>query len=314
MLTAAGGQSIRDIKFEQPLRLKSRTSLQTVVDSSKKDPSSENEVDQAESDSRKRIAIYSSEVESTHWVRHCTAKISSELSEMPGKIEPEAVAAELGSVVKKEEFYAALAELGLNYGTTFQCNEEICFSRTEVFVKLRSHGDIRGCQVPPPVLDAAFHSLAVGMVLGDEEALFLPVEIGRFDLWDTLPEGDIWCHAIWTQPEGSLRVADLVLYGPDGSPFAKVSDLRLKEIDRAALRKMSGSGVDRLLYQMDWKPVQTKVQPRESGNWLLVQFANDNDSECNPLGAALQQANQNVTSIRVSPRATFLEEPKGYRD
>ena len=252
-------KSIGNIKFEQPLQIRERSSLQTVVRT------------ESSNDGGPRIEIYSSPVERTDWARHCSATILDETSADPDPVPLQEIKERLGDPIGKEIFYSSLQELGLDYGHTFQGNEELRYSKDEVLTRLYSAADVRGCELSPPVLDAAFHSLAAGMVAGDETSLFLPLEIGQFDLWKSMPDTEIWCHAKWTQPEGALRVADLTLCDEKGNPFAQITDLRLKEIDPSVLRKMSGQGVERLIYKTDWKPIEVQDESGKGRTWLVVE-------------------------------------------
>ena len=57
--------------------------------------------------------------------------------------------ATISETVSPEEFYRKMADLGLNYGPSFQTIESLRCSTTEVLAHLKTSGDVRGYTIPP---------------------------------------------------------------------------------------------------------------------------------------------------------------------
>ena len=146
-----------------------------------------------------------------------------------------------------------MSELGLAYGSAFQTIDSLATSDGGVLTQLSSKSDVRGYAIAPPLLDGCIHSLAVGILDDDNGDLFLPVGIKRVQFHSAASD-EVWCHAVWTKPDGDVRTADLTLYDGDGNVIAELEELTVRQVNRAALRKMGGSGSERLLYEMQWQP------------------------------------------------------------
>ncbi len=252
-----GFQPITDAKFEQPLSPSARTALQTVVRSD---------------DSGRTIETYSAAGESGSWSRHFTATLaapSEAAPEQPASIDLEQLKSEFSNNVEADSFYAGMAELGLSYGSAFQTIDTIATSDSGVLAQLSGKSDVRGYNIAPPLLDGCIHSLAVGILDGDDENLFLPVGIKRVHFYNSVDD-EIWCHARWTKPDGDVRTADLTLYDADGNVIAELEELTVRQVNRAALRKMGGSGSARLLYEMQWQPYRLPAASSNKRRWMLV--------------------------------------------
>ena len=57
----------------------------------------------------------------------------------------------------------------------------------------------------------------------------------------------------WKQNEGKIRTADLILFAASGQVVAEIEELKVQQVSVAALRQMSGSGSERLVYELDWQ-------------------------------------------------------------
>ena len=188
--------------------------------------------------------------------------------------------------------------MGLSYGPKFQTISKVHFSETEVLTELKNNGDVRGFNIPPTILDGALHSLAIGLLRDDDTHLFLPVAIGRMQFYKAV-EDSAYCHAQWKQNEGTNRTADLAIYTADGSLALKITDLQVQQVSLAAMRRMSGSGAERLVHHFAWKPHRFNSEPVEKTNWLLI--ANEGLAEFSEnLDALLEEKGHQ--SKRVAPQ------------
>ena len=259
-IAAAGSDQIKDVVFEQPLRPTGRTALQTIIRSGE--------------DSQKTIETFSNSAGSSTWTRNFTAKIIGATGPRPDPIDREALSTACTESAEPKDFYAKMQELGLNYGPKFQTIESLNYSKSEVLTRLTTNGDVRGFTIPPTLLDGALHSLAVGLLREDDGNLFLPVSIGRVKCYQPI-ENEIWCHAKWKQQEGKIRAADLVLFTDTGQVAVEIEDLKVQQVSVAVLRRMSGSGSERLIYELNWQNFRLPASNTKAKKWVVVNGSGD---------------------------------------
>ncbi len=255
-LAATDMAQLNDVKFEQPLRPSARTAMQTVI--------------KTDSDKNRTIQTFSAPAESSAWTRHFTATATPDKPQpKQATVSLEQLRAQPGEEVAAVQFYAGMNELGLNYGPNFQTIQQLHVSQSGVLATLKTQGDVRGYLIPPPLLDGAIHSLAVGLLKEDGDSLFLPVGMKRVCLYAAV-EDELICHAQWTQPDGEFRTADLVLMDVGGKVVGEIEELQVQQISRSALRQISGSGSARLLYEMQWQDFRLPAPNETARNWLIV--------------------------------------------
>ena len=264
-LAATEMAQLHDVKFEQPLRPTARTAMQTVI--------------KTDAEKNRVIETFSCPAESSAWTRHFTATTSpasptvAATDEALVKDEPkltlEQIRSQPSETVSAESFYAGMSELGLNYGPNFQTIQTLNVNESGVLATLATQADIRGYIIPPPLLDGAIHSLAVGLLKEDGDSLFLPVGMKRVRLLAEVKE-ELICYAKWTQPDGELRTADLTLMDTDGNVVGEIQSLQVRQTSRSALRQLSGSGSARLLYEMQWQNFRLPAPSETKRNWLIV--------------------------------------------
>lgn len=258
-LAATDLAQLHDVKFEQPLRPMSRTALQTVIKTST-----------VEGEKNRTIETFSRPAESSAWTRHfTTSATTAKPAPKATEVSLEQLRSQPGEKVSAQKFYAAMAELGLNYGPSFQTIQQLRVNQSGVLATLATQGDVRGYLIPPPLLDGAIHSLAVGLINEDGDSLFLPVGMKRVSLYAAV-ENKLICHAKWTKPDGEFRTADLVLMDGDGKIVGEIESLQVQQVSRSALRQISGSGSARLLYEMQWQNFRLPAPVETNRNWLLV--------------------------------------------
>lgn len=288
-LAASAGRTVEDLVFEQPLRPAGRTAMQTVV--------------RTGDDNRENLETYSCGSESSEWLRHFTAVVSGKESPRPAKVDLDALQKEMSEEVEVSGFYEKLREIGLNYGAAFQAVKSLQISDESILARLSTNGDVRGFQIPPPILDAALHSLAVGLLKDDDGNLFLPVGMKQVAGFHAV-EGDVWCHAVWTQNEGRVRTADLTLFADDGSVLLTIHELKVQQVSREVLRQMSGVGAERLLHSIQWKTLRLPAADKTPRRWMVVN-GGGTSANSSVLTQALQDAGHDVVAVNTSQGAGF---------
>ena len=281
-LEAAQLGPVTELTFEQPLRPTARTALQTIL----KD----------REDGSKSVEIYSSAAGEDAWARNFAATLSADKATKPERLDRTALEARCPESTSPAEFYHRLHEIGLTYGPTFQVVSSLRYSQEEVLAHLSMQGDIRGFNLAPTVLDGALHCLAVGLLHEAEDQLFLPVAIGRVELFHPV-ESDLWCHARWNQSEGKQRSADISLFTEDGQVVATIENLQVQQVSRAALRQLSGAGAERLIYELNWQPMKLPPVSTQSRHWLVVHADQAESSVAESIASHLSAQGHRVTQL-----------------
>ena len=291
-IEAAGNQAVENVAFEQPIRPTGRTALQTVL--TKGDDSEPSE-----------LKVFAREANSQNWVRHFSGQLrADDDSSTPEKFDLDEIKSRLPETDTPETFYRKLNDMGLNYGPAFRCIAQLHFSETEVLTHLQVQGDVRGYNIPPTLLDAALHSLAVGLLKSADDHLFLPVGMGRIKSFAAI-ESEAWCYATWKQNEGKIRTADVTLISTAGEVLLKIDDLKVQQVSLAAMRQMSGIGAERLVYDLQWKPTRLSATKLESKKWLVA-YSNESNFAGQLQEKLVEQGHQ-ITKVNLAEPFTEKE-------
>ena len=308
-LAAGQGNALSEIRFAQPLQLSGRTSLQTIVNRKSGD---------AETGAVTTVESYSLAADQKTWVNHFKSHLES-VSERPETRNLADIQARCTDELATADFYAAMTDLGLQYGPAFQVIQSLHLSDSAVLTKLSATGDARGYHVVPALLDGALHSLAAMLLKGSESDLFLPVGIEKLACFESVTE-DVWCHASWStesaagdseadstaKPAGDVRFADLELLNDQGEVLLTITKLKVQKLDRAAMRRMSGGGTQRLIYGLTHKPYSLPAAPISDTNWLLV--ADSGDDVADALQQQLSDGGQHVVRGQIDTATDQLLE------
>ncbi len=280
LAATAGAADLKEIAFEVPLRLAQSTCVQTVLRKMPEEPA--------------MIEVYSTATPSGPWMRNFKAQAHPTSPDRPEVIDLKEILARCPQEIDVEEFYAEMSGLGLQYGKQFQTVRALHKGQNEVLVELQPAGDILGCVIPPTLLDGAFHSLAA--FLGHEDAtLFLPVGIERLRCFDKV-DAEVYCLARLEAADGEQRSAALTLFDATGRVLLQIEGLKLRQVSRAALRQMAGSGPGRLIYSLQWRPAALTDINHSHDNWLVV--GDDCGDDCG-MAAALTKLGQRCVRLFV---------------
>jgi len=92
--------------------------------------------------------------------------------------------------------------------------------------------------------------------------------------------------------------------------FARIDGLKLRKVSRSALRQLVGSGIERLIYRIDWRPGVLPDPATTISQWLVVRDRNRNK---HPLTTTLEQRGHRCVEVALSLDASKLPEP-AWRD
>lgn len=277
-----GAEVLENLNFEMPLMVSGPTTMQTVV--RKGDQGS--------------IEIYSNEGAGQPWVRNVSAGIGAGRKNPAGKVLRSEIESVCTETADPAAFYQMFASLGIHYGTEFQTIRSLRYNDSEVLARLELSGDHRGYFLPPMLLDGAFQCLAVGLLRDADSSLFLPVGIESYENFSSAAigssAGGLWCHGKWHETEGDMRTADLTLFDDAGNVVVRLGKLKVRAVNRTALRQMTGSGSDRLLYDIQWREGELPPLNNRFSQWLVVGESPDWNET---IGSSLSEKGQHVISV-----------------
>ena len=282
-IAATEGRVLSDLIFEQPLQPKTRVTMQTVTRKVKGGEDS--------------LEIFSSSDHQRQWTRHLTGKIGNPVGAATS-VDREALEARLPESVDPLEFYQTMDKLGLNYGPEFQTIQSIRHTDKESLTHLKTESDVRGFHISPPLLDGAFHGLAIGLQQGGEEHLFLPVGIEQLEFHRPV-QNEVWCHAIWHEADGQSRTADLVLFDDAGQVVASIRNFRVHQVSLASLRQLSGAGAERLLFQYQWQSLRLPPSEIKNARWLIVSDQQQDTEAANAIASQLRERGHLATQVHL---------------
>lgn len=280
---------LEDLTFEQPLSPNGRTPVQTIV---------------RRTDDESAIESFSANRNGA-WTRHFKARIKqASVQDASPAVDPDTLRSQLTHSAQPADFYAKMHDVGLNYGPAFQTIREIHYSESRVLTRLETIGDLRGFHVAPTLLDGALHSLAVGLLQKDDGNLFLPVSIDQVHCTGPVPDS-VWCDAEWIDNDGAKRSANLRLLSESGEVILKITGLQVQQISRATLRKMSGGGVQRLMYELHWEDFRLPAASQEQRRWMMV--ADPGNELAAQVESGLNEADHHVQRVDYSAAAEALD-------
>ena len=219
--------------------------------------------------------------------------------------------------LEPSELYGELAQMGLEYGPQFQALIEIARGETEVLADLRLPDglDAERYHAHPVLLDAAFQAVAAASRLQSRRESYVPVELERMVVHETIPTTRIRAHVTLHPAENEVDSvhADIRLLGEDGdSLLADVHGVRLQKLP-------SGSTVesrhDNSLLEVQWEPQTLPNDPGSTSGgskswWILA----DRDGVGEALAESLRQQGESSRLVFAEPREGAEHFDLGDRD
>lgn len=226
----------------------------------------------ASTGSGRQVQVYSAaEGEDSAWQLHAEGRVvpSEQLPAERSALPP----AEATSV-DASRLYADLSTLGYDYGPAFQGIKAAWQVGGEVWARATlpegSEQSAASFGLHPALLDSAMHCLLLTQRLANQSAedLFVPFEVGRLTM-RRHGLSEIWVHVAEFELGDGEFWASLDIYDPSGEKVGRLEALHARRIDRAVLRKLTASGVDRFEFSVDWQPADV-VDVERGGSWGLL--------------------------------------------
>ncbi len=182
-------------------------------------------------------------------------------------------------------YYQQLADLGLEYGPTFQGIHQIWGGEGEVLGQIilpaESLSESQNYQIHPALLDACLQLLGAVTPISDQNdnsKVYVPIGLKSLTLHRP-GQGQVWVHGYFSSPifnrDGTLNdvlTQNLRLFTAEGELIAEITGLQSKQINRELIRKMSGEQLDDWLYELTWKPFDRQTVSKQSvaGTWVIL--------------------------------------------
>ena len=190
--------------------------------------------------------------------------------ESPAPLDVVALRGRLGASVTAAITYAALAEIGLEYGPAFQGLVELWSGEGEALGRVRlpeAAGSVRGYRIHPALLDACFQVMGGVLAAGGEGVPWVPVEVGSLRLYQR-PLGELWCHArsVSGQETSDRRRVDLGVVDSTGAWVAEISGLVVQRLASGA----RGHEEDEWFLDLEWEPAAVASARVKVGRFVLL--------------------------------------------
>lgn len=173
-------------------------------------------------------------------------------------------------------FYEHLRSLGYEYGPSFQGILNIWRGKREALglVQLPEAvaPEVKAYTVHPSLLDACMQLLGLTLAGDDQNSLYLPVGVARYQVYAS-PSEQVWGYAVLrSDREVEAPVGDIYLFNESGQLCVEVTGLALKRTSQAALQRSFKSRRDDWLYQLTWQQKPREVAGSKLAtprNWLI---------------------------------------------
>jgi myxalamid-type polyketide synthase MxaB len=217
------------------------------------------------------------------YTTHVTGRIRVEHA-LPTRMEPLGPA-ELDELSQRcarglsaSAYYHLQAERQIRLGPSFQWIETIRHSEHEAVCRLQTPPgleDASAYQLHPGLIDACFGLVAI-LAEGSDHEAWVPFGLEAVQLYDIPRGGPLLAYARKRsesrESEGRL-IGDVDLFDDDGQHIASFRRLEGRKASRAAVFGSLERDVDRLLYDIEWRPKladSTAPPSQTAGRWLIL--------------------------------------------
>jgi acyl transferase domain-containing protein/NADP-dependent 3-hydroxy acid dehydrogenase YdfG/acyl carrier protein len=213
------------------------------------------------------------------WSRHVTARLRRGA---PTDLAPAQSLVQLRSICSEPlptaTFYTALADRGMSFGPAFQSVTSLWGGAAgqrnqflgEVVLPDRCVMEASSYRIHPALLDGCLQVMA-GALLGESDALFLPIAIGAVRVFGTAPQR---CFSLVTIDGGDgSRRATVRVFDVDGTTVVELADVWLRRVSRDALARRDVRWFESSLYRTVWRRatlVTPATQFAGERQWMIL--------------------------------------------
>lgn len=213
------------------------------------------------------------------WTRHAGGRIAPATSSAgPATETEEEIRARCDEEVDIEAYRAAMREVGLDYGPSFQALVEARRTEGEALgvLRLPPTAATEGFGVHPGLLDAVFH--LIGLAHSEPEGRFLlPAAFGAVEFHGAAG-AEVRAHCVVRHAGPTRVVADLAVRRADGTLVARIEGLETRPVTREQFQEVLGGPAPSILLTVAWQPLDPPAgEAGEAAHaeapWLVVHDA-----------------------------------------
>lgn len=226
----------------------------------------------------------------TSWVKHVNGSVElnfGDNSQILSHVERRNIQNRCENRFTGEEYYNLLKKAGYTLGSAFTWIGEIWQTGGEALGRMvlpELPDSVNDYQLYPGLLDSCFQVLGICRGLQEIETLaennfiFIPFQIQRFEFFQQPTSNNLWCYAILknkNSDEVSLT-GDILIFDDLGAVIAKITNFEVRKANRAVLSKQSD--LSDWFYQLSWQDSIRGALSNtitEVGRWLI--FAPEGD-------------------------------------
>jgi acyl transferase domain-containing protein/D-arabinose 1-dehydrogenase-like Zn-dependent alcohol dehydrogenase/acyl carrier protein len=183
----------------------------------------------------------------------------------------ESIRSRCRSAIPVDNFYAAAAERGIQFGPSFRWMSEMWAGNDEGLCRLQCPDDVSTNTIPVPhpcLIDACEQSVAA-LLTADQVGSdhYLPMSIERIS-WSGLVPDSGWVHTRLrgARANGAVHIGDADLYDNHGRLVLTLEGLTFARVARSQPAGLAG------LYAVEWRAeaLQPLASATAEGRWLLI--------------------------------------------
>ncbi|MBF0288094.1 MAG: type I polyketide synthase [SAR324 cluster bacterium] len=225
------------------------------------------------------------ETDTPSWMHHVSGTIrEGEHEPRTDKLDVTALQSKLTDKISGEQYYQDFLDVEIEYGPSFQVNEQLWSSQGEVLSKMRLPETVvaesGNYYFHPVLLDAAFH-LGFQLIRAtfpdlDTADPYLPVYLDHIQVYQR-PSEHLWGQMQIkpnTEANPQRVKVDLNLLDDVGSLLARIEGLTFQKVDRDIILQELQQNLDNFLYEIVWEPnssekLAEQADSEEPGIWLI---------------------------------------------
>jgi acyl transferase domain-containing protein/SAM-dependent methyltransferase len=240
-LAAADTPALEDVIVMEPLEFESAGMVQVVVGAD-------------------RVELYRREHD--RWILHASARPAKAAERLPAK-PPAALLAKAGDEMDPRQRYDLMRGLGIELGPTFQLLHKLHGGAGQALGRIEIPPDADEYRAHPALIDAWIQVLSAALEDADADALYLPLGIKRFELFEP-PTGELWSWAILRRISSDTLSGDIQVLDISGRAVARFEGLTIR---RASVKRSQNC-----LYEVAWrnKDLPAAGDHIPTANWLVI--------------------------------------------
>jgi acyl transferase domain-containing protein/NADPH:quinone reductase-like Zn-dependent oxidoreductase/short-subunit dehydrogenase/acyl carrier protein len=272
--TGASAVALQDLTIERPLVLRNDNGLvQTTI------------VSNGTGGFEVCTASLDEQSNSGTWVSHARSSVTTtgdagkEMGTIAARLE--SVRRQARTIKNGDDYYAALQDLGLDYGPAFRAIRRLWCAEQCAVGELRldpSAGAAETYSIHPALFDACLHAIGGVMGLHDsqEQHVYVPTTFGRVH-WFGITAAAGWCLVEIAPPINPQSVsANIWFMSEDGNVCFAAEGVEVRRVSADALSRATSPSVDRLIHQLSWR-VSEEESPTRTPDGPCVLWCDDRD-------------------------------------